>query len=137
MHQIIVQCVVSSVPKAVTVHEQFRKWLHFETMRHFARWCLAARKPNDITGRHHDLDDIFADQRYVEFFDEETEAGQSREKYQTGVDNQLQSRCLTYAFLGVDEPKSLPLPFTSAGPTNGLTGKHSHCKSDNDARNSQ
>ena len=56
-------CGVSSAPKAVTVHEQFRKWVHFETMRHFARWCLPGRKPNDITGRHDHLDDIYADQR--------------------------------------------------------------------------
>ena len=34
---------------------RFRKWLHFETMRHFARWCLPARKPNDITVLPDDL----------------------------------------------------------------------------------
>ena len=52
-----VQC--SAAKSSYCPRCRFRKWLHFKTMRHFARWCLAARKPNDIATHHDDLDDIY------------------------------------------------------------------------------
>ena len=53
---VVCLCVVCR--KHLLCTSRFRKWLHFETMRHFARWCGPVRKPNDITARNPDLDDV-------------------------------------------------------------------------------